>query len=132
SMPMPKSNQPNLAKKTGPKGEAARIMPGKDGATRIFGGGGTDFKDEAPPGGHLIGFEAAFQKLGKTDYLRAVKPIYSSPKGEVIGKQYGNNLGRLILTVKAKPGYAVGAFALNAGAGLDGFSITFMRIAGDK
>ncbi|HWY88468.1 MAG TPA: serine protease, partial [Gemmataceae bacterium] len=110
-----------------------RGLGGKDGATRIFGGGGDpEFKDEAPPGGRLIGLEVALDKFGRNDVIRAVRPIYRSPEGETKGSQYGNRLGRPIVTVKAKDGYAMGALALNAGGGLDGFTIIFMRMAGDK
>jgi hypothetical protein len=37
-----------------------------------------------------------------------------------------------IVTIKAKPGYAVGAMAVKHGGGFDGMSVTFMKVAGDK
>jgi hypothetical protein len=87
------------------------------------------FKDEAPGGGLLIGFEVGLGKFVNIDVIAAIQPIYSTAMGEQPGKRYGTNFSRVV-TVKAKPGYAVGAITAKAGLTIDGFSVTFMRIAG--
>ncbi len=100
-------------------------------ATAIL-GGRTDpeFKDAAPSNGRLIGFEIGLGKFGKNDVIRAVRPIYWTPEGEVLGKQYGTDVSRVI-TVKAREGYAVGGLIAKAGWTMDGMLVTFMRLEGD-
>ncbi|MBN9576981.1 MAG: hypothetical protein J0H26_01320, partial [Alphaproteobacteria bacterium] len=46
---------------------------------------------------------------------------------EVLGEQRGTELNRVVRVV-AKPGYAVGAITTKSGLGLDGFSVTFMKV----
>lgn len=105
--------------------------PGPDGKTKILGGGfDPEFKDEAPEGGMLIGLEIGLGKFFNNDTIRAVRPIYRTPKGESQGKAYGMDFSRLV-TVKAKEGYAVGSITVKAGLGLDGLSVNFLRVVGD-
>jgi hypothetical protein len=102
---------------------------GQGGATKILGGGNDpEFKDEAPDGTLLVGFEFGLGKFVNQDVIKAVRPIYRDAKGgEALGKAYGKNHMRGV-TVTAKSGYAVGAVAVNAGLGVDGLSITFMKV----
>ena len=125
-----------MAPKRGNSGPAEKQAPA-DGnqpgsnETKILGGGfDPEFKDQAPEGGKLIGFKIGLGKFGRNDVIRAIRPIYSTSKGEVMGDQRGTDTSRE-LEVKAKPGYAVGAITAKAGLTLDGFSVTFMRIEGD-
>jgi S1-C subfamily serine protease len=113
----------------GPKPPPA-VAEVKDGATRIMGGAfDPQFRDEAPNGGLLIGFDVGLGKFFDNDIIAAVQPFYGTATGEQPGKRYGTNFGRVV-TVRAKPGYAVGAITAKAGLTMDGFSVTFMRITG--
>jgi predicted Zn finger-like uncharacterized protein len=97
-------------------------------------GGGFDptFRDEAPPGSLLVGFEIGLGKFVNNDIIKAIRPIYRDAKGaESMGKQYGKDWSRPV-TIKAKPGYAVGALNINAGLTVDGFSATYMKINGPQ
>ena len=106
---------------------------GADGATKVLGGGGDpQFKDEAPAGGLLVGFEFGLGTFANHDTIKAVRPIYRGANDEETkGKQYGTKLDRVV-TVKAKADYAVGSLTLKAGLWIDGISVTFMRVADGK
>lgn len=113
--------------------EAAEAKAGsgdvaKGGATRILGGAfDPEFKDEAPDGSLLVGFELGLGKFVNNDTIKAIRPIYRNAKGEeVMGKQFGTKLDRVV-SVKAKPGYAVGAISVRAGLGMDAVTVTFMK-----
>jgi hypothetical protein len=105
----------------------------KEGLTKVLGGAFDPvFKDEAAAGGLLVGLEVGLGKFVNDDIVRAIRPIYRNAKGdEAMGQQHGTNLTRVV-TVKAKAGYAVGALTVNAGLWIDGFTITFMRVKGDR
>ena len=90
-----------------------------------------EFKDVAPEGGMLIGFEIGLGKFFDRDMIRAAKPIYRVGDQETFGVQRGTQLNKVV-TVKAKEGYAVGAIAVKHGLGFDGMSITFMKVADGK
>jgi hypothetical protein len=97
-------------------------------AERIFGGFGPEFRDMAPEKGMLIGFEVGLGKWGPNDTVSAFRPIYNDEHGkEVLGGQHGKVNGKTI-SVKAKPGYAVGAISAKSVAAVDAFSLTFMKI----
>ena len=98
--------------------------------TRIMGGSlGTQFTDAAPKGGVLIGFEVGLGKQGDNDVVHAIRPIFRAGSGqEILGEQHGKDTSRLVV-VKAKKGYAVGAITAKSMAMLDGFSVTFMKVA---
>ena len=57
----------------------------------------------------------------------AYRGIYQTGDQQTFGTQRGTDVSRLVTTV-AKPGYAVGAITVKAGLGIDGFSITFMKV----
>jgi hypothetical protein len=91
----------------------------------------TEFKDVAPEGGLLVGFEIGQGKYFNRDMIRAAKPIYRVGDKEIFGEQRGTQVKNLI-TLKAKAGYAVGAIAVKHGLGFDGMSITFMKVVDGK
>jgi hypothetical protein len=121
------NNEPAVVKGRMPEVD----LGGADGATRILGGAfDPQFKDEAPAGGLLIGFEFGLGSFVNSDNIKAIRPIYRSAAGEEVkGTQIGTNLTRVV-TVKAKEGYAVGGLTVNAGLWLDGMNITFMKVNG--
>jgi hypothetical protein len=99
--------------------------------TNILGGAfNPEFQDVAPAGGVLVGLEAGLGKFFNNDVIKSIKPIYRVSEKEESGKQIGNGDGRVVKVV-AKPGYAIGAVSIKAGLGLDGFSVTFMKVIGD-
>jgi hypothetical protein len=99
--------------------------------TQILGGAfDPEFKDIAPGKGLLVGLEVGLGKFINNDVVRAVRPIYREDGKDALGGQRGTDLSR-VQKVVAKPGYAVGAVSVKAGLGVDGFSITFMKLGGD-
>src|SRR5262249_13328861 len=121
------------APRPSPSGATRPVRTGRlnaaTGETEVMGGTlDQPFKDEAPPGGVLIGFEVGRGQLGSSDGVQAILPIFRTADGmESFGKQHGTQLERAV-TVKAKPGYAVGAIIGKAGLTMDGFSVTFMAV----
>jgi S1-C subfamily serine protease len=121
-----------------PPGEAPVVPPSGQPAPearkrgergpRIQGGGGNpEFRDVAPEGGALAGFEVGLGKFFNNDTVIALRPIYRVGDKEVRGEQYGTDTRRLVRVV-AKPGYAVGGISVKTGLGLDGMSVTFMKL----
>jgi hypothetical protein len=88
-----------------------------------------EFEEVPAEGALLIGFEAGLGKFGANDVIHSIRAIYRNDKGELFGDVHGKPTDRMV-TVKAKPGYAVGALRLNTHLLVDGMGITFMRIEG--
>lgn len=91
--------------------------------------GDKDWRETAPSGGVLIGFNVGLAKFVNQDIIGALQPIYLTPTGEKLGTAYGKMPAKPT-ALKAKPGYAVGQINLRAGGGIDALSVTFMRIQG--
>jgi hypothetical protein len=89
------------------------------------------FKDQAPPGGWLIGFDVGVGEAFGVELVRAIQPRYQTPQGEAVGRKFGRNFSKTI-SVRARPGYAVGSIYAKAGLVVNGFSVQFMRIKGDR
>jgi hypothetical protein len=83
----------------------------------------------APGGGVLIGFHYTTKKFADHDVIDFLQPIYLTPMGEKVGTAYGKVPAKL-LTVKAKPGYAVASLKVRGGGLFEAFGITFMKIEG--
>jgi len=113
--------------------ESGRLTSGAKAALtpKILGGAfDSEFKDVAPEGALLVGFEIGLTKNGDRDMIRSAKPIYRAGDKETFGEQRGTEL-KNVVTLKAKPGYAVGAMAAKHGLGFDGMSVTFMKVGAD-
>ena len=96
--------------------------------TKILGGAfDAEFTDAAPEGAVLIGFHVGLGKFVNNDVVHLIRPIFRGPAGETLGQAHGMAEGQS-LTVKAKEGYAVAAITVKAALGVDGFSVTFMRV----
>lgn len=105
-------------------------------AGRIFRSGlmgsGREPYEEIPKGGGLLtGFEVTYGNFGGNPTVTTVRPIFSTMAGRLLGATHGNP-GEGVIRVEAKPGYAVGAVTIKAGAGVDGMSLTFMQIRDNK
>ncbi len=97
--------------------------------SKLMGGGSPElaFDDTAPAGGWLIGVEVDLGKFFDSDVIASVRPIFLTGDKVSTGTRHGKETDRLVRAV-AKPGYAVGAINVKAGAGVDGFSFTFMKV----
>lgn len=91
-----------------------------------------DFVDEGPAGGLLIGVEVGLGKFINNTVVHAVRPVYRAGNSETTGTWHGPTDGKEMQRILAKPGYAVGAITVKRGLGVDGFSLTFMRVNGGK
>ena len=101
-------------------------------ASRIAGGAGAlEFRDHAPTGGLLVGFELGLGQFGGQDCIVAVRPIYRVGDKETPGEQYGTDTSRPV-KVLAKPGYAIGAMTIRASLPIFGLSATFMKVTDGK
>jgi predicted Zn finger-like uncharacterized protein len=90
-----------------------------------------EFSEKGPEGGLLVGFEVGLGKFINNDIVKAVRPIYRVGDKDSLGKQQGTEIARIV-KVLAKPGYAVGAITLKTALGVDGFSLTFMKVANGR
>ena len=91
--------------------------------------GRKEFRELAPSGGLLIGFNYGTRKLGTRDIVVYVQPIYMTPTGEKLGSGNGKAQAQT-MTVKAKSGYAVGSLQITGGLHMEGCTVTFMKIQG--
>lgn len=92
-----------------------------------MGSGAREFHDVSPEGAVLAGFEVGLGNFANHPVIHSLRSIYRTSQGEVNGEQHGTfDKGQLV--VKAKAGYAVAGITVKAGLGIDGMSVTFMRI----
>jgi len=108
-----------------PAPRVAANLPGTNPA--VVGGKDPFFKDAAPKGGLLVGVEV----VPGEDHVLAVMPLYRVGKVDQFGTQFGTSADAP-MTVKAKPGYAVGGITAKARAACDGFCLTFMRVVNGR
>ena len=96
----------------------------------IAGGGfgGVPFQEHAPDG-LLIGMRVCSDNSSNRSTVSAVQAIYLTPAGIRLGAMLGNPDGSLV-TLLAKPGYAVGGATLRGGGGMDAVTLMYLKIAG--
>jgi len=89
---------------------------------------GGDYRDLAPLGGLLVGFDYAIEKTNGIK-LATIAPLYMLPNG---AKKVGEPHGEATISdrLEARPGYAVGAVRVHGNALVRGFQVTFMKIKG--
>jgi hypothetical protein len=123
--PSPGAGPPGVAPGKGPKSPSAK-MP-------VILGGDQDaeFKDIAPSGGFLIGFEIEVESIFDNNVIRGVKPVYLVGTKEVAGSAHGS-LSKDAVKVKAKAGYAVGAIEVRSESTFDGMVVIFMKVVDGK
>ena len=92
---------------------------------------GNLFRDTAPTGGILVGFDLWYQPRGKYEVICAVRPIYRVGTKNVPGLIHGNATPRTSQLL-APTGYAVGAVSLKAGIHVEQLGITYMKVDGDR
>jgi hypothetical protein len=96
-------------------------------------------------GGVLIGFDLGFSPWFDSEVITALRPIYRTPAGISYGRDYGrfrvpdrsrDRRGRpqekdlRVITLKARPGYAVGKVQLRTGLGMDAMALQYHKIVG--
>ena len=97
--------------------------------TQILGARERMFRDIGPRRSVLVGIEVYFGKIANNDVVHGIRPIFLGPQGrEQFGSLHGKDTGRPPIAVKAKKGYAVGAISAVTGWGIDGLSVTFMKL----
>src|SRR5262249_21256376 len=107
------------------------VKDGKVRKTTVLGGAFArgDFEELPADGGILIGFEVGTGKFVANDTIGYLQAIYQVAGKEKPGKQIGTRPDRVV-TLKAKPGYAVGGMRIGAGGVMDGLAVTFMKLKG--
>jgi hypothetical protein len=120
---------PKLDPKPTPKVDPGPSTPKKPQA--LGGTFDTEFTEAAPAGGVLIGFDVGISTFVNRDIIGTLRPVFRVGRQEILGEIHGTDSKRTV-NVVAKDGYAVGAITVKTGLGIDGFSLTFMKIAGDK
>lgn len=107
------------------------IGDGRLNRARIVGGGfyKDPFEEIPAAGGILIGFTYT---VSPNKSPNVIQPIYLTAYGEHLGPSRGivGKKDSPRRTMKAKPGYAVGALNIRSGGGLNAFQPVFMRIVG--
>jgi hypothetical protein len=128
--PQPATGGPDTAGPTNPPPRSSKSNP-PQGQMLGF-GADPSFQDDAPADGILIGFRVGLERSFDTPIVGTLQPIYRVDEKEVLGRKYGTKTDAGSTIVKAKPGYAVGAISARIVFGIDGFSVTFMRVNGDR
>ncbi len=91
---------------------------------------GTPYRDLAPLGAILSGFDYTVGKWNSKPVITSVRPVYFLPGGgKKMGDMHGTATGQS-QRLDAKPGYAVGAIQARGGVVIDGFQLVFMKVRG--
>jgi serine/threonine protein kinase len=99
--------------------------------TALLGGGSDEFYDIPKPGALLIGFEVGIGQWGGRDTIHSVQPLFQFRKGQRRGPTWGKKTEKVV-TLSAKPGYALGQVTLRVGLFIDAIKVTYMAIDGQK
>jgi hypothetical protein len=94
-------------------------------------GSATPFEEIPTTGAMLIGLRVATLDSGRL--VKGIEAIYLTPTGETPGQPFGAwDAKAKTVTLKARPGYAVGGLIVRSGSGIDAVTLRFMRIAGKR
>jgi hypothetical protein len=105
---------------------------GKPKATAALGSfQGEAFAEAAPEGGWLVGIEATVVKWQEYDLIAGARPVFATGDKVTDGPFRGTPTEQTLRAI-AKPGYAVGAVVVRAGARVNGFSVVFMKVKDGK
>jgi hypothetical protein len=89
------------------------------------------FREPAPAGAVLVGFDVGYGQFIKWRVVDSLRPIFRTKDQDLPGQLHGRG-GQAMDKIVAKPGYAVGGIHAKTSLVVIGFSVTFMRIVGDK
>jgi hypothetical protein len=100
---------------------------------------------EVPKGAVLVGFDCGIGKFLNIETIYALRAIYKTPQGTEVADDHGLFVDRSVgpkkttktrvlrsVRVQAPPGYAVGGITLRTGLNINGLSLTYMKIQGDR
>ncbi len=85
------------------------------------------YRDLPPEGAILIGLQVCEGKFLGYSVVDGIRPIYRTKKGEKLGEWRGTKSDDPVI-IKAKPGYVVAGMTVRAGLGLNGLSLTYMKM----
>jgi len=105
---------------------------GDDGPRIVGSRSRTEFQDDAPVGGLLVGVEIGLKTFIRGELVGAIRPIYRTARGETKGKSYGSGDFSKPFVIKAKAGYAVGGASIRAGLIVNGLCLRYMRVSDGK
>jgi hypothetical protein len=105
----------------------AKVKSAELSKTQQMGTGQNPYEEVPKDGALLTGFEVKYGRFGPNPTVTAIRPIFQTANGQQLGTMHGTS-GEGLIRVEAKPGYAVGAITVKAGLGVDGMSMTFMKI----
>jgi hypothetical protein len=92
---------------------------------------GNPYRDIAPDGGILIGFQVGLGKPFAREQVQSLRPIFLTSQGEKFGKWQGPVLPNPI-TVKAKPGYVVSGLTVHGALHIGALTVIFARLGKDR
>jgi hypothetical protein len=95
--------------------------------TKELGSGNIPFKDVPARGAILSGFNVTYGDFAGNLIIKSIQPLFRTIDSNLAGSVHGYP-SLVSKRVQAKKGYAVGAVTVKAGLGIDGFSVTFMKI----
>jgi hypothetical protein len=93
-----------------------------------------EFRDGGPAGSLLVGVEVGVGRFVNNKVVKSVRPIFRAKDKDAEGEWHGPTDANTVNEVQkavAKPGYAVGAITVKNGRGIDGLSVTFMKVKAD-
>jgi hypothetical protein len=109
-----------------PKGTPSRIQGGGDNR---------EFREVGPESSVLVGVEVGVGRFFDNPVVKSARPIFRAGEKETPGVWHGptdkENVKEVVKVI-AKPGYAVGVITVKTGLGIDGFSVTFMKVKDGK
>ena len=112
--------------------KSAKSYPAEDleDLSRSFARDREGFRDVGPAGSVLVGVRVSFIERFGGPKIRSAQPIYRSGKNHYAGLVYGQVLGPVV-SVVARPGYAIGGLVTHTGLTVDGFRVVFMKVDGE-
>lgn len=94
---------------------------------------GERFRESAPGSAVLVGFDAAIGADQFGERIAALRAIYQSGNQITLGEYHGVDTGWMrIVSVRAKPGYAVGGLEGMKVLGIVSLSVVFQKVISDK
>ncbi|MBY0460059.1 MAG: hypothetical protein K2V38_22310 [Gemmataceae bacterium] len=109
-----------------PQPQPKVLKPGVTDGPATGGFGDIDYREYREDGAILIGFEIGLGAVPDTAVVTYLRPIWQTAKGEQLGTAYGRTK-KPVVTVKARPGYAIGGVRIKSGGAIEGLCFTFMR-----
>ena len=91
---------------------------------------GSPFIDVLDDGGLLVGLEVGTVDVNGQRFIRSLRPVYRSPRGETTGALHGAGSPGRTVTLKAKDGFAIGGISVKGTSHIESLSITFMQLQG--